>query len=102
MNLEFNITLVLISVLRIYMLVLWGRLILEWVRAFNPLMRPKKPLLILFEIIYTLTDPPLKLARRIIPPITIGQVRLDVGLMAVMFLCWVLIQVLRYIHFSAL
>ena len=32
-----------------------------------------------FEVVYTLTDPPLRLLRRIIPPLRVGNVAFDLG-----------------------
>lgn len=78
-------------VVRIYMFVLWARLILDWVRVFNPRFRPRGPLLVLVEIVYTLTDPPIKMFRRILPPIRLGQVSLDLGWILTMLVCLILL-----------
>jgi YggT family protein len=42
-------------------------------------------MLVLFEVVYTLTDPPLRALRRVIPPLRIGQVAIDLGFL-VLFL----------------
>jgi YggT family protein len=41
--------------------------------------RPKGALVVLFEIVYTLTDPPLRLLRRYIPPLRVGNIAFDLG-----------------------
>ncbi len=78
-------------VIQIYTYVLWARFILEWVRVLNPRFRPRGVLLMLFEVVFTLTDPPIKMFRRILPPIRLGQISLDLGWMVTMFCCWILL-----------
>ena len=63
----------------LYLLILFGRVIFDWVQVFSRDFRPKGVVLILAELFYTLTDPPVKFLRRYIPPLTIGQLRIDVG-----------------------
>jgi YggT family protein len=41
--------------------------------------RPTGALVVLFEVVYTLTDPPLRLLRRVIPPLRVGNVAFDLG-----------------------
>lgn len=80
--------------LRIYTWVLWARFILDWVRVFNPRFRPRGVMLVLVEAVYTVTDPPIKFIRKILPPIRLGQVSLDLGWMLTMLACWILIAVI--------
>jgi len=65
--------------LLLYLLVLIGRLIFDWVQVFARDWRPRGVLLVLAEVIYTLTDPPLNWLRRLIPPLRIGGIALDLG-----------------------
>lgn len=85
---------VLTWILTVYIGVLWVRFILDWVRVFNPRLRPRGVLLLLFEIVYTLTDPPIKFFRRVLPPIRLGQVALDLGWMLTMIVCWILLALI--------
>lgn len=87
----FVVLLVLKLAIQIYTYVLWARLILEWVRVLNPRFRPRGVLLVLVELVYTLTDPPIKLIRRVLPPINLGQVSIDLGWMVTMFVCWIIL-----------
>lgn len=41
--------------------------------------RPTGALVVIFEVVYTLTDPPLRLLRRVIPPLRVGNVAFDLG-----------------------
>lgn len=88
------VLLILSWILRIYTYVLWARLILDWVRAFNPRFRPRGVWLVLVEFVYTVTDPPIKLIRRVLPPIRLGQVAIDLGWMVTMFACIILLMII--------
>lgn len=87
----FVVLLILRLAIQIYIYVLWARFILDWVRVFNPRFRPRGVLLVIFELVFTLTDPPIKMFRRILPPIRLGQISLDLGWMVTMFCCWILL-----------
>jgi YggT family protein len=65
--------------LQLYLLCLVVRLVLDWVQFFARDWRPHGVLLVIAEGVYTLTDPPLRLLRRVIPPLTLGQFRLDLA-----------------------
>lgn len=86
--------LILLWALQIYTYVLWARLIFDWVLVFKPRFRPRGFLLVVTEVVYTLTDPPIRFFRRILPPIRLGQVSLDLGWMLTMLVCWILIAVI--------
>lgn len=91
MSLLVVLLLILSWAIRIYIYVLWARLILDWVRVFNPRFRPRGVWLVLVELVYTVTDPPIKMVRRVLPPIRLGQVALDLGWMVTMFACIMLL-----------
>jgi len=78
----------------IFLLVLFVRLVFDWIQVFARDWRPKGVVLVLAEAVYTVTDPPLKALRRVIPPLSIGMVRIDVAFMVLVALCWVLLVVL--------
>ena len=63
--------------LQIYFYALIGRLILDLVSSLNPSWRPKGLLLPIAEIIFTVTDPPLRFLRRFIKPVRVGAIALD-------------------------
>ncbi|GGK68772.1 YggT family protein [Ornithinimicrobium pekingense] len=66
-------------ILSLYLFVLIGRLVFDWVQVFARDWRPKGPILVLANGIYALTDPPLRALRRVIPPLRLGNVALDLG-----------------------
>jgi YggT family protein len=69
-------------------------MVLDWVRFLARNWRPKGIVLLLAEGIYTLTDPPLKLVRRIIPPLRLGGMGLDIAFMLVFFVVMLASQML--------
>jgi YggT family protein len=77
----------------LYLLALIGRLIFEYVRQFSRDWRPRGALLVFVTAIYALTDPPLKFLRRIIPPLRIGGVYLDLSFLVLFFLVSMLMRV---------
>ena len=74
------------TLLFLFFVILLGRLVLDWVQAFARDWRPRGFLLVVAEAIYTVTDPPLKALRRVIPPLTLGSVRLDLAFLVLMLL----------------
>ncbi|MDF2492472.1 MAG: hypothetical protein K0R99_4355 [Microbacterium sp.] len=79
----------------IYVLVLLARLILEYIPIFNREWRPTGAGLVAAELVYTVTDPPIKLLRRFIPPLRIGPVAIDFAFALTMLLCFILLSVTR-------
>ncbi len=67
------------AILSLYTVVLLGRMILSWVPMFAPGWSPRGPVLVIAELIFTLTDPPLRFLRKFIPSLNLGQVRLDLS-----------------------
>ncbi|GAA1286529.1 MULTISPECIES: YggT family protein [Brachybacterium] len=85
---------VLYLALLLYMIVLIGRLVLEWIQSYAREYRPSGIVLVLFEVVYTLTDPPVKGLRRLIPPLRLGAIVLDLSLMILLVAGWILLSVL--------
>ena len=77
----------------LYLLALIGRLIFEYVQQFSRSWRPRGVLLVFVSTIYALTDPPLKFLRRLIPPLRIGGVSLDLSFLVLFFVVSLLMRV---------
>ena len=73
------IVLLLRLVLRLFVLSLFGRLILDYARVFAPQWRPKGILLAIAEAVYAITDPVITFVRRLIPPLRLGPVAIDLS-----------------------
>jgi YggT family protein len=79
------VQIVLRYVLTIYLVILLGRLIFSWIQTFSRSWTPSGPLLIVAEVVFTATDPPLRFLRRFIPAIRLGSVALDLSFMVLFF-----------------
>lgn len=87
--------------LLIFWIMLLARLVFDLVQAFARDWRPRGILLILLEAVYTVTDPPLRLLRRVIPPLRLGQVQLDLAFLILLIGTNILISVTRSLAAAA-
>ena len=85
----------LILALWLYFILLIGRLVLDYIQMFARSWRPQGPVLVIAEIIYTATDPPLRALRKIIPPLRLGSISLDLSFLVLLILIQVLINILE-------
>ena len=83
------------AVLWVFIGLLWIRFIVDWVQVFARAWEPHGVLLVLLEIVYSITDPPINLLRRFIKPIRIGSIALDLSFILVMILAYVALYVNR-------
>ena len=88
---------ILYLVLWLFLVLLIARLVLDYVQMFARSWRPSGPLLVVAEVVYTVTDPPLKALRRVIPPLRIGQVSLDLSFLVLFVLVWIAISLTGYL-----
>lgn len=72
-------------VLWIFIIVLLARIVIDWVQVLARTWRPTGLLAVLCEGIYSVTDPPLRAVRGVIPPIRLGGAMLDLSPMILMF-----------------
>ena len=77
-------------VLFLFFLLLMVRLVVEWVQMFARSWRPRGPVLVVLEIVYTITDPPILLVRRFVPPLRLGSVMLDTSFLIVLVVVYLL------------
>jgi YggT family protein len=88
---------VLYYVLWACLLLLIARLILSWIQAFSRSWHPTGVVLVVAEVVYTATDPPLRLLRRYIPTVRLGTVALDLSFMVLFLVIIVLLQAVQLI-----
>lgn len=84
---------ILATVLWLYWLIMIGRLVLDFVAVFVRGWQPRGPLLLIAEAIFTVTDPPIKAVRRVVPPIRLGSVSFDLAFLIVLIAVQLLINV---------
>jgi YggT family protein len=78
-----------------YFIILIGRLVIDWIQVFARDWRPQGVVLVIAEGIYSATDPPLKALRRLLPPLRIGQVQLDLAFIVLFLIVTIAMQLFR-------
>lgn len=80
-------------ILFIFSLLLIGRIVIEFIRSFARDWNPTGFVVVILEVVFTVTDPPVKALRRIIPPLNLGGVRLDLSIMILLFAVFISMRV---------
>jgi YggT family protein len=72
------------SVLLVFLVLLFARFVVDWVMVLARSWRPQGLVAAGLEVVYSTTDPPLKAIRKVIPPLNLGSIRLDLGFMVLL------------------
>jgi YggT family protein len=86
---------ILFAVLETFFVILLARFVFDWVFVLARNWRPRGPIVLLLEAIYTVTDPPLKALRRLIPPLRLGNFALDLAFLILIIGVQILANVAR-------
>ncbi|MBA2739466.1 MAG: YggT family protein [Actinomycetota bacterium] len=86
-------------ILWVGVVVLISRFVIEWVQVLARSWAPRGIVLVICEAVYTVTDPPLRALRRVIPPLRLGSVALDLSPMVLLVALWVLQAINRAVFF---
>lgn len=78
-----------------FIALLWVRFVVDWVQVFARRWSPSGVLLVVLEGVYTITDPPIKALRKVIPPLRLGSIMLDLSFLLVMLGAYLLLVVIR-------
>lgn len=70
---------VLIQLIGFFKLALFARIIIDYARMFAKNWRPNSFLLAIFEIVYSITDKPMRYVQRFVPPLKVGGVAIDLS-----------------------
>ena len=76
-----------------FLALLFVRFIIDWVMVFARQWRPSGIVAAVLEIAYSITDPPLRALRRVLPPLRLGSVALDLAFIVVIVVTYALIAV---------
>ncbi len=87
------------TILFLYFIVLIGRLVFDWIQVFSRDWKPTGVVLVVAEVIYSLTDPPLRALRKVIPPLRLGGVALDLAFLVLILGVSILRPFVRQIPF---
>ena len=72
------------SVLLVFLVLLFARFVVDWVMVLARNWRPTGLVAAGLELVYSTTDPPLRAIRKVIPPLNLGSIRLDLGFMVLL------------------
>lgn len=72
-----------------FWLLLIARVVIEFIRSFSRDWHPRGATVVILEIIMSITDPPVKLLRRLIPQLTIGSIRFDLSIMVLLLVAFI-------------
>ncbi|NHN56028.1 YggT family protein [Calidifontibacter sp. DB0510] len=80
--------------LYVFFITLIARLVFDWIQVFARDWTPRGPVLVVAEGVYTVTDPPLKAIRRVVPPLQLGSIRLDLAFLLLILAVSILLRIL--------
>jgi YggT family protein len=78
-------------ILWLFLALLFVRFIVDWVQVFARSWSPTGPVLVVLEVVYSITDPPIVFVRRFVPPLRLGSVALDLSFLIVMVTVYLLL-----------
>jgi len=87
-----TVGLVIHVILWIFIALLWVRFVVDWVQVFARSWVPRGVILVLLEGVYSVTDPPIKALRRVVPPLRLGAVALDLSFLIVIVVAYLLLN----------
>lgn len=76
--------------LQVFTYLLLTRIIIEMIASFSRAWRPGRVFATLGEVVFTVTDPPVKAVRKVIPPMPMGGVQLDLSVLVLFFVLMIL------------
>ena len=79
--------------LYVFWLTLLGRFVLGAILQYGRWWHPGRGSAATLEMVWSVTDPPLKALRRVIPPLRIGTVSVDLASLILLVILWVLMQI---------
>lgn len=85
---------VLAIVVFCFLILLCARVVVGLITSLARDWRPSGPVVVALEGVFTLTDPPVRAVRRVVPPLSLGAIRLDLAFMIVFFVTYILFNVL--------
>ena len=80
-------------ILYFFWLMLLSRFVMGWVLAFGRRWHPGRGAAATLEAVWSVTDPPLKALRRVIPPLPLGTVTVDLSAIVLLLILYVLMRV---------
>ena len=78
----------------LFLNILLARFAMSWVMSIGRRWRPGRGAAAALEVVWSVTDPPLKTLRRVIPPLRLGTVNVDLAFIVLLVIVFVLMYIL--------
>jgi YggT family protein len=78
------VTSLLLQIIGLFKFALFARIIIDYIRMFKRDWRPSSFISSIFEVIYSITDPPMKFVQRFVPPLRVGGIALDLSFIVIL------------------
>lgn len=85
--------LVLYLLTQVFWFLLLARIVVEMIASFSRGWSPRGFVAVILEWIFVVTDPPVKALRKVIKPVQLGQISLDLSVL-VLFVIIIVVQVI--------
>ena len=85
---------VLYVLVLLFVVAMLVRIIYDVVQMVAREWRPSGLALVAAEVVYTTTDPPLRAVRRVVPPLRLGGMAIDLAFLLLMLAAWILMAIL--------
>ncbi|OFR64212.1 YggT family protein [Corynebacterium sp. HMSC078H07] len=92
---------ILILAVSLYSWILLARIVIEMIQSFSRQFNPPRWFMMVAEVLFVLTDPPVKALRKIIPPLQLGGIALDVSVIVLFLLLAILSRLIAWVFFGA-
>ncbi len=86
-------------VLLLFLLLLFVRFVVDWVQVFARSWSPTGVVLVVLEVVYSITDPPIRFVRRFVPPLRLGSIAIDTSFILVLIGVYLLRALNRAVFF---
>lgn len=84
---------ILLYAVMIFRFLLLARIVVEMIASFSRGWSPKGFVAVILELLFTITDPPVKALRQVIKPVRLGQVSLDLSVL-VLFIGLIIVELI--------
>ena len=81
------------TLLFLFLILLFVRFVFDWVQVFAREWNPRGALLVMLEVVYSTTDPPIRFIRRYVPPLRLGAIQLDLAFIIVLIAVYLLMAI---------
>ncbi|WP_144790409.1 YggT family protein [Corynebacterium singulare] len=92
---------ILLVAVSLYSWILLARIVIEMIQSFSRQFNPPRWFMMVAEVLFVITDPPVKALRKVIPPLQLGGIALDVSIIVLFLLLAVLSKLIKWFFFGA-